>query len=112
MSEHLIPERLRNVREGLGITMAEASRRMNLSKIGYCRYEYGDRSPSPQTIEVIAKALCTSVDYLIGLTDDPSADTITIDKKSDPVLFELVSNITSKEDTIKRLLEYYNRLNQ
>ena len=54
MSEHLIPERLRNVREGLGITMAEASRRMNLSKIGYCRYEYGDRSPSPQTIEVFA----------------------------------------------------------
>ena len=39
MSAKLIPERLKFVRENMGITMAEASRRLNLSKIGYCRYE-------------------------------------------------------------------------
>ena len=39
MSAQLIPERLKIARENLGITMAEASRRLNLSKIGYCRYE-------------------------------------------------------------------------
>ena len=34
MSAKLIPERLKIVRENMGITMAEASRRLNLSKIG------------------------------------------------------------------------------
>ena len=33
MSAKLIPERLKFVRENMGITMAEASRRLNLSKI-------------------------------------------------------------------------------
>lgn len=53
MSAKLIPERLKFVRENMGITMAEASRRLNLSKIGYCRYEYGERVPSQQTLEII-----------------------------------------------------------
>ena len=43
MENQLIPERLKMAREKLGITMAEASRRLNLSKIGYCRYVYGER---------------------------------------------------------------------
>ena len=108
----ILAERMKLLRQDAKLKQVDAAKALGISISAYCRYEYGDRSPSPQTIEVIAKALCTSVDYLIGLTDDPSADTITIDKKSDPVLFELVSNITSKEDTIKRLLEYYNQLNQ
>lgn len=112
MAAKLIPERLKNARENLGITMAEASRRLNLSKIGYCRYEYGDRSPSFQTIEVIARCFNTSVDYLTGKTADMSPDQITIFKEKEPELFTLIYDCrNSDSDTLKRLLAYYKKLN-
>ncbi len=110
MENQLIPERLKMAREKLGITMAEASRRLNLSKIGYCRYEYGERVPSYQTVEVIARCLCTSVDYLVGKTDDMSPDYLVISKKDAPYLFELVQNAYSFDsDTLKRLITYSTR---
>lgn len=90
MSQNLIPERLKKAREQQGITMAEASRRLKLSKIGYCRYEYGERAPSPQIIEVIAQCFHTSVDYLIGFSDDPNPNQIKISQEGEPELFEIV----------------------
>ena len=47
-----VPERLILIREKLGISKAEAARRVGLSKMGYGRYESGERIPSVQTIEV------------------------------------------------------------
>ena len=90
MATQLLPSRLKVARENLGITMAEASRRLNLSKIGYCRYEYGERVPSPQTIKVIAQCFNTSVDYLVGLSDDPTPTQIYVDKNQNPKLFKLI----------------------
>ena len=111
MSTHLIPERLKSARENLGITMAEASRRLNLSKIGYCRYEYGERVPSPQTVEVIAQCFNTSVDYLVGLSDDPKPTQIVIDKHKNPELFTLIELCQSSNDEqLNRLLAYYKNL--
>lgn len=112
MSLHLIPDRLKKVREELGITMAEASRRLNLSKIGYCRYEYGDRTPSPQTVEVIAQKFNTSVDFLVGLTDDSKPKQYVVDREKSPELFELIEICQKKDNSeqIKRLIEYYRML--
>jgi len=111
MSVQLIPKRLKLARENLGITMAEASRRLNLSKIGYCRYEYGERVPSIQTIEVIAQCFQTSVDYLVGLTDNPSPTQIVINKETNPELFELIELChNNNSEQIKRLIAYYQEL--
>ncbi len=113
MSEKLIPERLKYAREKLNITMTEAAKRLNLSKIGYCRYEYGDRSPSLQTIEVIARCFNTSVNYLIGKTDDITPDTITISKAENPELFLLINEFRNFDDeTLKRLTAYYRNLKE
>ena len=111
MSAQLIPERLKTARENMGITMAEASRRLNLSKIGYCRYEYGERVPSPQTVEVIAQCFHTSVDYLTGLSDNPEPTQIVIEKEKNPDLFSLVKLCqSSNPEQLKRLLAYYEKL--
>lgn len=111
MSAQLIPERLKSARENKGITMAEASRRLNLSKIGYCRYEYGDRIPSPQTVEVIAQCFHTSVDYLTGKSDNPSPTQIIIDKEKNPELFTLVNLCQSNNlEFISRLLAYCEKM--
>lgn len=109
MNEQVLTERIKIARERIGITKAEAARRLNLSKIGYCRYEYGERTPSIQTIEVIARCFHTSVDYLIGETDDMRPDCIIVSKKESPVLFELISSLQDTNDeSIKRLFAYYN----
>lgn len=109
----MIPERLKYAREREGISMAEASRRLNLSKIGYCRYEYGERTPSMQTTEIIALYFHTSVDYLVGLTDNPKSDQIIINKNDNPALFELVEVCQGhNQEQIHRLLEYYKKIVQ
>lgn len=113
MQAQFQPDRLKKIRENLGITMAEASRRLNLSKIGYCRYEYGERTPSIQTIEVIAQCFTTSVDYLTGLTDDPTPNQIIIEKKTSPDLFTLIETCKDADtNQIAKLLKYYKGMNQ
>ena len=111
MNEQILPKRIKIARENIGITKAEAARRLNLSKIGYCRYEYGERTPSIQTLEVIARCFNTSTAYLTGETDDITPDCFVISQKDNPVMFELVSSLqNSNDEYIKRLLTYYNSL--
>ena len=106
MADKLIKERLKAVREGLGINMAEASRRLELSKMGYLRYERGDREPSLQSIEFIAERFGTSVEYLTGKTDDPSPSKLVISKKADPELFDLILELRDEEgNTYDALVE-------
>lgn len=111
MTKKLIPERLTKAREAKGLTKTEIAKRVKLTMIGYCRYEYGDRNPSPQTLEILAKTLGTSVDYLTGETDDMSPDSISISKNDEPELFELVMDLREKDsDILKRLLSYYKKI--
>lgn len=111
MSKKLIPERLTKAREAKGLTKTETAKRVNLTMIGYCRYEYGDRTPSPQTLEVISKTLDTSVNYLTGESDDMASDTIYISKEHEPELFELVNELKDSDASkLKRLLSYYKKI--
>lgn len=111
MSDNIISERITTAREQLGITKAEASRRLNLSKIGYSRYEYGERTPSVQTLEVIAQCFGTSVDYLTGKTDEIEPDKIVIDKNNNPAFFDLVKKLSDLDDAqVKRLTVYATKL--
>ncbi len=111
MESKLISERIKYARENIGITKAEAARRLNLSKIGYCRYEYGERTPSAQTLEVIARCFHTSVDYLTGSTDDIQPDSIVISKKDNPTMFEFINSLkNTNSDQLTRLIAYYHTL--
>ena len=111
MSTHLLPERLIAIREKNGLNKAEAARLLNLSKMGYGRYESGERSPSPQMLEVIAQKLHTSVAYLTGASSSPREQCIVVSKKENPSLFLLVKEMQScDERTIRRLMEYYKRI--
>lgn len=106
-----VPERLILIREKLGISKAEAARRVGLSKMGYGRYESGERIPSVQTIEVMAQKLNTSVDYLMGKTDDPGPDQVVIRKADDSDMFEFISYYKKDEEFKKRIKHYLKELN-
>ncbi|MCR5291277.1 MAG: helix-turn-helix domain-containing protein [Eubacterium sp.] len=111
MQPVLIPEKLKEARERLGITRVEAARRMNIPQSSYVRYEKGDRRPTHATIVQMAQALGTSVDYLIGESDDDGADTALVYKEEEPILYEITTGAKEfNEAELNRLLKYYREI--
>ncbi len=105
------PSRLIQVRTALRITKAEAARRLNITPMGYGRYESGGRVPSYQIICHIAHTFGTSYAYLCEETDDPRPQSIVISSEQDPALFELASHFSELSgNDQKRLLMYYRKL--
>ena len=106
-------ERLISVRESLGINKSEAARRLNLTAMGYGRYESGARTPSYQTLCYMAQILGTSYEYLCEETDDPSPKEIVISAKKEPELFAFVQDLRGDSNASKaRLKAYYEMVEQ
>lgn len=103
-----VPERLISLRESLGINKAEAARRLNMSAMGYGRYENGDREPSYQTVSFIAQTFQSSVEYLYGTSDNKDATILTISSNEEPELFLLVQSARNDRNLLERLLAYAN----
>ena len=102
--------RLTQIRESLGINKAEAARRLNMSAMGYGRYEKGEREPSFQTVNFIANTFGTTTDYLYGISDIASTETIIISSVNNPELFQLVCALKNDSDLTKRLLAYASKI--
>lgn len=104
---NLIPERLIEMRKALGINKTEAATMLNMSAMGYGRYERGERTPSYQTLCYIADKFNTSAEYLCGISDVSVSESITVHSNENPDLFILVERLKkSPDDITRRLLEY------
>lgn len=105
-------DRLIECREKLGISKREASKRMKMSQPAYLRYELGQRQPSIHVVQTMAQVYSTSVDYLLGLTDDNSPDSIMVRKKDDPELFQIIQSYKNNSGAKDRLNAYYRRISK
>ena len=106
----LVPERLISIREALNLTKSQASRAIGMTPIGYIRYEQGLRKPSLQMMKVIAARFQTSVDYLTGVTDDPTPDIIYVSRNDEEMLFRLISELQSRDEkTQQKVYDYYKK---
>lgn len=104
-------QRLINCRKQPGITKQEAAKRMQMSQPAYLRYESGERRPSIHVIQFMAHILGTSVNYLVGQTDNPNPDSYLIKNDSEPELFNLITTYTNSDTNTKdRLLSYFHKL--
>lgn len=102
-----MPKRLISLRNSLKINKAEAARRLNMSAMGYGRYESGEREPSYQTVSFIAQTFHCSVEYLYGLSNSMESTTITISSAEEPELFHLTQALRKGDsELLKRLLAY------
>ena len=108
---HLCPERLIQLRKSLNINKAEAARRLNISAMAYGRYEKGEREPSYQSVHYMAQIFHCNIDYLYGLTDDPTADSITIFRSDSPELYLVVEKMQSNNSFKEKILAYAEKLN-
>lgn len=65
------PDRLRHVREQMQYSQQELSERLGVSIRQIHRYETGTSEPVASVLKRMAQTLEVSVDYLVGLVDDP-----------------------------------------
>ena len=105
-------ERLTECREKIGLSKRAASIKMQMSQPAYLRYESGERQPSIHVVKTMADVLDTSVDYLLGNSDDIERDSFYITKEDDPDLFELIYTIKNDKAAKERITAYYQRLSK
>lgn len=64
-------ERLRERREQLGLSQRELARLCGLGEVQVHRYEKGVSEPSARYLKILAEVMDVSIDYLVGLSDNP-----------------------------------------
>jgi len=64
------PKRLKELRESRKMTQQELANVFNISRSAITKYENGERSPDPETLQKFAEFFNVSVDYLLGRTDN------------------------------------------
>ena len=63
-------ERLKRLRKERGLTIDEVSEKLDLARSTYAGYETENRKPPIENIIKFAEFHDTSVDYILGLTDN------------------------------------------
>lgn len=69
----LVTDRLKKIREKNGLSQRELARLCDLGVLQVHRIENGMTDPSTGQLKIIAEKLNISVDYLLGLVDEPQA---------------------------------------
>ena len=67
-------ERIKELRNSLGIIQVEFGKRINVSKQYVSNWENGYIQPSIDVLVRIATTFSVSTDYLLGLNDKPTLD--------------------------------------
>lgn len=68
----MVYRRIRELREDKDLFQKDIAAYLNCSQVGYAHYETGDRDIPTDILIKLAKFHNTSVDYLLGLTNDPN----------------------------------------
>lgn len=72
MENNKFPERLRRLRERKRVSRYVVSELCGLNRSMVRRYERGEAEPNMRALISIADYFDVSVDYLVGLSDDPA----------------------------------------
>src|SRR5688572_750939 len=71
-AENHIPKRITDLRTMAGISQTELARRLELSPSLVHYWETGNRKPSPEQLQEIARHLGVSIDYLLKAKVQPA----------------------------------------
>jgi transcriptional regulator with XRE-family HTH domain len=64
-------ERIRDFRENKDMTQTQVAKMLGMSQTGYSKYETGENDISTAILIKLSRFYNTSIDYLLGETDDP-----------------------------------------
>ena len=68
----MLIKRIKDLREDQDLTQMNVGKGIGISQRLYSYYERGERSVPPEILIALADFYKTSVDYILGRTDDPS----------------------------------------
>nr|WP_325241920.1 helix-turn-helix transcriptional regulator [uncultured Oscillibacter sp.] len=68
----VLPRRLKKCRENTGLPQIKVAIYCDITERTYQNYELGLREPKVSILMRIARFYGVSIDYLVGLTDDPT----------------------------------------
>lgn len=68
----ILAKRLRKCRDEAGLTQIKVATYCDITEKAYQNYELGVHEPKVRILARIARLYNVSIDYLVGLTDDPS----------------------------------------
>lgn len=63
--------RIRDLREDHDLKQINVARLLNMSQTGYSKYETGENDIPTRVLIVLARYYNTSIDYLLGETNNP-----------------------------------------
>lgn len=78
----MIGKRLHELRSAAGWSMDDVSAKTGITKSSISGYENDDRVPPADKLAVFSRLYHTSVDYILGITDDPTPSTDAPDAKT------------------------------
>ncbi len=64
-----IGAKIKQLREEIGLSQMELSKKVDISQSAIARYELGKTEPKASDIIKLAEFFCVSADYLLGLSD-------------------------------------------
>ncbi len=70
MERHYYP-RVRDLREDKDMNQTEMAKELGMSQTGYSKYETGENDIPTEILIKLARFHNTSIDYLLGETDNP-----------------------------------------
>lgn len=76
--ENVFPERLKQARNKLRMTQANLAEKSGLSYASISAYEKGAKTPNIIIAAALAKVLCVSTDWLVGLDDNQTPQPSTL----------------------------------
>ena len=63
--------RIRDLRQDKDLTQKQLAQHIGMSQTGYSKYETGENDVPTGILIALARYYGTSVDYILGLTDNP-----------------------------------------
>ena len=90
----IIEQRLKLLRENLGISQNKLAKEIGIAQASVNRYEAGAISPSVETLLWYADRFDVSLDYIFGRTDNPQGK-----------LYEYQPKIIEEDDDMKKFID-------
>ena len=79
--EEKLHHRVKALMKEQGMTQRELARRSGLTEASVCKYLSGARTPQAEAVILLAKALGTTSDYLLGIKRDEESIYLDLEKQ-------------------------------
>ncbi len=73
LTVEMIGKRIKETREAMGLSQNQLQLKTGIPSSAISQYETGKRAPNHESLQLLAKALYVTTDYLLGLDTDPDA---------------------------------------